>query len=80
VTQQRRLPAGTPYKPQDSDCEREFEFASPGSETALSLCPSFQPAKAWPSTGKSGQEVKIINTHGKQVLDFFAFNQNNCSR
>lgn len=28
-------------------------------------------------TVKSGQEVKIINTHGKQVLDFFAFNQNN---
>ncbi|RKU43661.1 hypothetical protein DL546_006259 [Coniochaeta pulveracea] len=27
-------------------------------------------------TVKAGQEVKITNTYGKQVLDFFAFHQN----
>ncbi|KAF7560282.1 hypothetical protein G7046_g3863 [Stylonectria norvegica] len=32
--------------------------------------------KAVAFTVKQGQDIKIINTHGKQVLDFWAFNAN----
>ena len=50
---------------------QEFETTA-----QLSIMPIIPARKAVAFAVKAGQDIKIINTHGKQVLDFWAFNPN----